>query len=132
MGGPYTAGPTLSRRRDVPLGLASDTPIAAATTARKFQCPFFSVEQEDLVRVAHALGDRTRAYLWLRLGRQQWAVQAIAGTLGITSSTVSYHIGILEDAGLVRVVRSGRYSLVERLQGPAGPLLRAVKLAVEG
>ncbi|MBF5067044.1 helix-turn-helix transcriptional regulator, partial [Salmonella enterica subsp. enterica serovar Istanbul] len=62
----------------------------------------------------------------------QWAVQASAGTLGITSSTVSYHIGILEDAGLVRVVRSGRYSLVERLQGPAGPLLRAVKLAVEG
>jgi DNA-binding transcriptional ArsR family regulator len=87
------------------------------------------MDPDRLVRVAHALGDGTRASLWLQLGRERWAICALAGTFGLASSTVSHHVGVLADAGLVRVVRSGRYALVERVSRPAMALLRAAEAA---
>jgi len=56
---------------------------------------------------ASALGDATRVAVY-SLCDGKLSVQDIAQSVNVTSSTASYHISVLERAGLVEVRREGR------------------------
>ena len=67
-----------------------------------------------LIDLAAALGDATRVRLLVLLDSGAMTVGKLSTALGIAQSSTSYHVGRLEDIGLVRVVRRGRTTVVHR------------------
>jgi len=75
-----------------------------------------------VLNITRALGDenRLRALCMLRGG--ELCVCRIIGMLGLAPSTVSKHMSILKQAGLVETRRAGKwtfYRLTEKTDGPA-------------
>ena len=66
------------------------------------------------VPVFAALGDETRLMLLIRLGDGQWLsiTQLTEGTT-VTRQSITKHLRILQDAGLVREMRQGREALFQ-------------------
>ena len=61
-----------------------------------------------------ALGDETRLSLVLKLaGGQARSIAQLTEGYGLTRQAVTKHLRVLEEAGVVRSVRSGRESLFE-------------------
>ena len=67
-----------------------------------------------MVRVAHALSDPTRVRLFYFLAPKGSSVSDLAEAFCLAASTVSHHLGVLLDAGLVRVRAEGRRHLYGR------------------
>lgn len=67
--------------------------------------------------VLKAAGDPARARMLKLLEGRQLCVTELTGILGLSQATVSGHLSILKNAGLVRDKRNGRrvhYSLADR------------------
>ncbi len=61
----------------------------------------------DLVRVLKAMADPMRLRLLKMLEKKRMCVCELTAVLGIQQSSVSHHLRILKDAGLVDDVRNG-------------------------
>lgn len=61
-----------------------------------------------------AVSDRTRLLMLFVLGAGPLPVGALAERAHVTSSSATFHVGKLQQAGLVGVQRVGRRSLVRR------------------
>ena len=55
-----------------------------------------------------ALGDATRWRILGRLLDGPASIQELAGALGIPKGTIGHHVGVLEEAGLIRLVETHR------------------------
>ena len=64
---------------------------------------------ESLRQIFKTLADPTRLRLLFLLEREELAVQELMQVLEMAQSTVSRHLGILRDAGLLRVRREGTF-----------------------
>ena len=66
--------------------------------------------QTAAVRVAKALGDATR-FRMLRVisGREEVSCQELTGLLRLAQATVSHHLKVLTDAGLVSARKQGQF-----------------------
>jgi DNA-binding transcriptional ArsR family regulator len=64
-------------------------------------------------KVFRALGDRTRRDVMRRAMSGTLSVSALARLYPMSTTAVQKHVAVLEQAGLVRVVRRGRESLVQ-------------------
>lgn len=62
---------------------------------------------QELIRVFKALGDENRLRILASLDDQEHCVCALAKKLGIPQPTLSHHLKILRDAGLVVGEKSG-------------------------
>ncbi len=62
----------------------------------------------DTVEFAKALADETRQKIMALCCCQQLSVNEIVEALDVAQPTVSHHLKILKDAGLVRVKRNGK------------------------
>lgn len=69
---------------------------------------------DSIVHVAAVLGDRTCVRVLLMLGDRPLTIGALANVLGIAQSSTSFQLRRLAEVGLVRVVRRGRRSVVQR------------------
>lgn len=67
-----------------------------------------SPSETDALAFARALSDDTRQRLMQAVCCQWRSVGELAEALGVTQPTVSHHLAILRDAGLVRVRPEGR------------------------
>ncbi len=70
----------------------------------------------ELVKVFKALGDRNRLRILKMLQQKKMCVCELSAALEITRPSVSRHLGLLKDAGLVQDERNGQwidYSLGE-------------------
>ena len=56
----------------------------------------------------HALGDGTRWRILGRLLDGPASIQELARALGIPKGTIGHHVGVLEEAGLIRLVETQR------------------------
>lgn len=65
---------------------------------------------DGLQRVFKTLTDPTRIRILALLEREELAVQDLEQVLGVAQSTVSRHLAILRDAGLLRDRREGTYA----------------------
>ncbi len=98
-------------------------------------------EIEDVVVVStnaqlKAVADDTRTHILNLLMERSATVTQLAGVLGKPKGTVGYHTKVLEDAGMIRIVRTrkvramtekyygrtGRTILVERAPNPDDPI----------
>ncbi|HEV3486943.1 MAG TPA: helix-turn-helix domain-containing protein [Vicinamibacterales bacterium] len=64
-----------------------------------------------------AIGDGTRWRILGRLAQAPATISELAGSLDMPRGTISHHVGVLEDAGLVKVVAERRYARVARYFG---------------
>ena len=65
----------------------------------------------DAVRVARALGDPTRFELLRRIAeRGEICCRDLTALLGLSQATISHHLRILSEAGLVTSRRAGQFS----------------------
>lgn len=60
------------------------------------------------------LGDPFRLRLFELVGERTASISELAGTVGRPKSTVSHHVRVLVDAGVLRVVRTSRVRGVEQ------------------
>jgi DNA-binding transcriptional ArsR family regulator len=65
-----------------------------------------------------ALSDATRRTIVERLGAQPATASDLAGTVPVSRQAVVKHLGVLEDAGLVRGTRDGRRVVYELTPAP--------------
>ena len=69
-----------------------------------------SAPTASAIRVAKALGDPTRFRLLQAIaGRAEVSCQELVALFPIAQATVSHHLKILSDAGLVEVERRGQF-----------------------
>src|SRR5687767_9837627 len=64
---------------------------------------------EHLDEVFHALSDTTRRRLIQRLSRGPVSVSELAAPFSISLAAISKHLDVLEQAGVVRRARDGRF-----------------------
>jgi len=69
-----------------------------------------STEYDTMIARARVLSSPTRIEVWSCIGPGMYPSD-IASTLSLSPATVSHHLRILEDAGLVRHVQQGRNRL---------------------
>lgn len=82
-------------------------------SAVKLRCTSKGMESDYdmMVYRARVLSSPTRLDVWTCIGDFGMYSTAIARTLDLAPSTVSYHLRVLEHAGLVRHVQQGRYRM---------------------
>jgi DNA-binding transcriptional ArsR family regulator len=82
----------------------------------------------DVLKIATALSDEGRLRTLVALRRGELCICQITELLGLAASTVSRHISVLRDAGLVESRKAGRW-IYCRLAGEEAPA--AVRQAVQ-
>jgi DNA-binding transcriptional ArsR family regulator len=65
-------------------------------------------EYDQMIYRARVLASPTRLDVWCCIGDVGMFSTDIGRTLGLSAATVSYHLGLLEDAGLITRQRKGR------------------------
>ena len=63
---------------------------------------------EDLARVFHSLGDKTRLSIMMLLTEGKTNVTTLCNKLKLPQSSVSHHLGLLRIGGLVETRRDGK------------------------
>ena len=70
-----------------------------------------AIEFELMVTRARILGCMSRLDIWACCAGPGMYATDVAVTLGLSPATVSHHLRVLEDAGLVQHIRQGRHRL---------------------
>ena len=79
----------------------------------KLRCPPKYVTYDTAIRRARLLCCQSRLDVWQCVSDAGMYAGDIARTLDLAPSTVSHHLAVLEEAGLVRHTRQGRYRWYE-------------------
>jgi DNA-binding transcriptional ArsR family regulator len=72
-----------------------------------------AAEEEHADRVFRALADRTRRDIVRRAMNGTLSVSGLARLYPMSTTAVQKHVAVLEEAGLVRLMRRGRLQLVQ-------------------
>jgi DNA-binding transcriptional ArsR family regulator len=92
--------------------------VGAEVSAREDVEVNTSTEGQELAAWAKLLADSTRATVCLALlDRRAWTATELAKLAGVSRPTISEHLNLLVDGGLLSEVRQGRHRYVE-LAGP--------------
>lgn len=62
----------------------------------------------EFARVFKALGDENRLRIVVALGKKRYGVCDLARCLGLSQPTLSHHLKILRETGLVKGIREGQ------------------------
>ncbi len=87
---------------------------------------------KEFLAVVNALSDVTRIRLLLSLQNNELCVCKLVELVGLSDSTVSKHMSLLKQAGLVEARKKGRWVYYRLADPNASPLVRqAIELACE-
>ena len=68
------------------------------------------MDRAEIEKVSKALADDTRLMIFQAIaGRRQMNCGEIVSLQGVTSATVSHHLKVLSDAGLIKCCREGQF-----------------------
>lgn len=88
---------------------------------------------KDLLAIMSALSDETRLRAFLLLREQELCVCQVIEVLGLSPSTISKHMTILHQAGLVQRRKEGKWHYYRWADAKATSVIgRAMRLALEG
>jgi ArsR family transcriptional regulator len=68
------------------------------------------LDSKELTLKAHALSDENRVKILAMLSKKEECACVILDYLGITQPTLSYHMRMLTDSGLVKARRAGKWA----------------------
>jgi ArsR family transcriptional regulator, arsenate/arsenite/antimonite-responsive transcriptional repressor len=77
---------------------------------RLAESKIFIVNKKDMVKVSRALGDSTRLRIYEAISAcNEMFCGQIVEKYGLTAGTISHHLKILSDAGLIESRREGQF-----------------------
>lgn len=77
----------------------------------------------EFLSVTNALSDSNRLRLFLSLSRHELCVCSLVDFIGLADSTVSKHMSILKEAGLVESRKCGRWVYYRMAESSESPLI---------
>ena len=78
--------------------------------------PLGADEAADLARRFHALGDPTRVAIVNRLAAGECCVCDLNAAFDLSQPTISHHLKVLRDAGIVEATRRGTWAYYRLVQ----------------
>ena len=96
----------------------------AEAEAEKLSTPEFSLKLRRAEKLIGAIGDSNRMKILLLLSKREMCVCELESALGLPQPTVSHHLGLLEQADLLKRSRKGRFVFYEVLDSPVLDLLK--------
>jgi len=85
-----------------------------------------TADMDDIVRVMKALSDPGRVTVLKLLGERELCACEIIRALGLAQPTISRHMRVLADAGLVRVRKVGAWVHYRVAETPDSPVARTM------
>jgi ArsR family transcriptional regulator, arsenate/arsenite/antimonite-responsive transcriptional repressor len=69
-----------------------------------------TMDRADIERISKALADQTRLMIFEAIAKHKWMnCGDIVSLRGVTPATVSHHLKILSEAGLIKCRREGQF-----------------------
>ena len=96
----------------------------AESEAAKLSTPEFSAKLRRAEKLVGAVGDSNRMKILLLLSMREMCVCELESALGLPQPTVSHHLGLLEQADLLRRSKKGRFVFYEVQESPVLDLLK--------
>jgi ArsR family transcriptional regulator len=91
------------------------------------------MNRSQIEKISKALADRTRLRIFEAISaKHQMNCGEIVSMRGVTPATVSHHLKILSDAGLIACRREGQFVYSEAIPQTAESYARAVAKIVSG
>ena len=114
-----------SVQRLIQLNMCQPSDISEAKAeADRFATPEFAARLRQAEKVLGAIGEPNRMKILLLLSKKEKCVCELESALGMPQPTVSHHLGVLEQAHLVKRSKRGRWAFYGLTDSPALELLR--------
>ena len=114
-----------SVQRLIELNICQPSDIKQAEAeAEKLSTPDFSAKLRRAEKLVGAIGDSNRMKILLLLSKREMCVCELESALGLPQPTVSHHLGLLEQADLLRRSKKGRFVFYEVRDSPVLDLLK--------
>ena len=121
----HMKGRSSSVQRLIELNICQPSDIKQAEAeAEKLSAPDFSAKLRRAEKLVGAIGDSNRMKILLLLSKREMCVCELESALGLPQPTVSHHLGLLEQADLLRRSKKGRFVFYEVLDSPVLDLLK--------
>jgi len=117
--------PSVQRLIELKICQPSDIKQAEAE-AEKLSTPDFSAKLRRAEKLVGAIGDSNRMKILLLLSKREMCVCELESALGLPQPTVSHHLGLLEQADLLRRSKKGRFVFYEVQNSPVLDLLKSL------
>ncbi len=114
-----------SVQRLIELNICQPSDIKKAEVeAERLSAPDFSAKLRRAEKLVGAIGDSNRMRILLLLSKREMCVCELESALGLPQPTVSHHLGLLEQADLLRRSKKGRFVFYEVQESPVLDLLK--------
>jgi ArsR family transcriptional regulator len=91
------------------------------------------MERAEIERISKALGDETRLQIFEAISkREEMTCGDIVSMRGVTPATVSHHLKILSEAGLITCRREGQFVYSEAVPEKIAEYTRALAKMTRG
>ncbi len=108
-----------SVQRLIELNICQPSDIKRAEDeAEKLATPEFSSKLRRAERLLGAAGDANRMKILLLLSKREMCVCELESELKLPQPTISHHLGILEQADLLRRSKNGRFVFYDVVDSP--------------
>lgn len=98
----------------------------AKAEAEKLATPEFAARLRQAERLFGAVSESNRMKILLLLARRTMCVCELEAALGMPQPTISHHLGVLEQAELLKRSKNGRWVFYEVTDSPLVSLLRGL------
>lgn len=118
-------GSSVQRLIDLNICQPSDIKRAKAE-AEKLATPEASAKLRKAEKLLGALGDSNRMKILLLLSKRGMCVCELESALEMPQSTISHHLGVLEQADLLRRSKNGRFVFYDVVKSPVLELVESL------
>lgn len=98
----------------------------AKAEADKLTTPELAAKLRQAERLFGAVGESNRMKILLLLSKRAMCVCELEAALGMPQPTISHHLGVLEQADLLKRSKTGRWVFYEATDSPLLNLLRSL------
>ncbi len=119
--------PASSVQRLIELKICQPSDIKQARTeAERLATPEFVAKLRRAERLFGAVGDTSRMKILLLLSKREMCVCELESALGLPQPTISHHLGVLEQADLLRRSRQGKFVFYQVVDSPMLDVLKSL------
>ena len=98
----------------------------AKIEADRLATPEFAPKLRRAERLLGAVGDSNRIKILLLLSKREMCVCELESAFGLPQPTISHHLGVLEQADLLRRSKKGKFVFYEVVDSPVLELLKSL------
>ena len=116
-----------SLQRLIKLDICQPSDIERAKAeAERMATPEFSLKLRRAEKLLGAVGDANRMKILLLLSKREMCVCELESALGLPQPTISHHLGVLEQADLLRRRKNGRFVIYDVVDSPVLDLVKSL------